>query len=119
MTKRELDIQVGEHVFGWEVSVYENYQGIEGTSYVCREKVQGNHWSLPHFSECMTAAWTVAEKLVSDGYDFDFDNFSASGADWSLCLWTEEKEIYATDPSAPRTICLAALKAVGAEVCAE
>jgi len=72
-------------------------------------------------------AWMVVEKLKEMGYRIDIINinsennaFVQSGiakvGDWRVYINSHEKNIYKTHESAPLAICLASLKALGAEV---
>jgi hypothetical protein len=75
----------------------------------------------PHYSTSIEAAWEVAVRfwpyIKLDGRGIDENNDMG----WECRIWTGhgaemEGSVSAIDKRAPRAICLAALKAVGAEV---
>lgn len=120
---RELDAQVAEKVMGFRRlpmcgpngEVFENWQRPH-------ESEQWLRTELPHYSTEIAAAWEVVGKigLVSlingpDGWKCSFGvrkdhkpgDFSSS---WEFSI----SQVDARGATAPHTICLAALKAVGA-----
>ena len=124
---RELDEFVGERVFKLKVERAERWW-IEGErdwtddgELVYMEGV--NVRRLPAYSTDIAAAWPVVDELRERGWHMELDN---RGTDWSVlflqykepmpdCPWQlVTDEVAASAPTAPRAICLAALKVVGA-----
>ncbi len=68
----------------------------------------------PAYSSDIAEAWTVVEEMLNRGYTFSCDK---SGRGFHAVLyrhWNGKNELReAIDPSAPRAICLAALKSLG------
>jgi hypothetical protein len=97
---RELDLIVAEKVMGLTTMPE---RGCEGPWYFTE-----NRWcALPFYSQNISAAWEVVEKMKEDfcislikdlGYSADFGG------------WLSDAD------TAPHAICLAALKAKGVEV---
>lgn len=131
MTNREIDALVAEKIMGWTYRKPDpKYISAEGVgSYVgfilqppkineCYERYtcagQLTFYGYPpHYSTDIAAAWEVAEqmklKLVVDGV-FGF---------WRVIIGpVGERNVFcvAEEETAPKAICLAALKAVGVEV---
>lgn len=102
MTDRELDALVAEKVFN--------------------QKYKVAIWEMPYYSRDIAAAWEVVEKIIELYPDLPF------GVEYSFCGTSEGYKWYAElnpEPdfgpkymadTAPKAICLAALKAVGVEV---
>jgi len=113
---RELDALVAEKVMGFEVGIYESYRGITGISYVCKDKYPSGEFDLPNYSTDIKAAWEVVEKFSDES--FELDHF-CDGVWTCKFRWVDdegESEAEAKAKTAPRAICLAALKAMGVEV---
>lgn len=116
---RELDALVAEKIFG--ITLVDTFTGerrpITAMEVMARENARN---TIPHYSTDIAAAWEVVERLTTgnDRWFYDclwrdpnsgkwrFGNFDADGS-FSLL----EREMVET---APHSICLAALKAVGA-----
>jgi hypothetical protein len=81
-------------------------------------------FELPPYSTDIAAAWEVVEKLktLRDDLKIELSSGSEHPNEWEVAVsWYEQPEdgihgpFYFTAPTAPHAICLAALKAVGAE----
>lgn len=68
--------------------------------------------SIPYFSSNMDQAWDVALKLQKGGHIFDV---GTEYHEW-VAIVDGNRKFMAKDISAPRAICLAALRARGVEV---
>lgn len=102
MTDRELDAMVAEKVMGWTL------HGVApsgGRVLIAPSGAMG----IPNYSTDISAAWQVVEKMRSKRIHFEMG--STIPGDWTAYFNNDR----ATDKSAPRAICLAALKAVGVE----
>jgi len=119
---RELDRLVAEHVFGFYITeetagpkwIDEN--GKEMFKPDPNRKPAGFEepgWTYPHYSTDIAAAWEVVEKfrknddVILDYYKTDFDQWR--------CAFGRGAN-FVKHKSAPRAICLAALKAKGVSV---
>lgn len=113
LSDRELDALVAEKVMGLSVEwVKAGDKSYIGT-FISDGPVtlEGLHKvSIPHYSTDIAAAWTVVERMRDDSKWNTFklvwntDGVRVSFRDDDNRVWGE---------SAPRAICLAALKAVG------
>ena len=112
MTDRELDVLVAEKVMGW-------YTGTRPGMWVSSVGVEGE-WELkseimlPSFTASISAAWAVGEKLGGlwgVGY-------GPGRKDWTAYFQIniDHPTHRASDKSAAKAICLAALEAVGVDV---
>ena len=113
---RELDALVAEKVMGHSVLV------LEGHPFIYHP--EGYQQAVPKYSTDVADAWEMVDKLSKDGY---FMHIYGHDARWSVGYispslsrrWNKEKveiEGLCKSESAPLSICLAALKAVGVEV---
>jgi hypothetical protein len=108
---RELDALVVEKVMGCrlvgvlgeENSVWETPDG----------KVVGVQWSP---STDIAAAWKVVEKMRTDKTNPAYITIVAERTGVSVCIQTSGINVRGDADTAPHAICLAALKAVGANV---
>jgi hypothetical protein len=100
----ELDDLVAEKVMGRPPQEYADARGRPG-------------W-VPPFSTSIAAAWEVVEKVQQLGWMLNgvrcLDRLEHG--DW-VCIFERrgQPDAYKHSPTAPHAICLAALKAVGAE----
>lgn len=122
MTDRELDALVAEKVMGWECTIKMNELGEEYTEW---SNGKGGHLSdwgelrmtdvAPKYSTDIAAAWEVVEKLdllVPTRFLVrDVDGWVVANYDEDL-----RREDGIVADTAPRAICLAALKVVGVDV---
>ena len=112
ITPREIDRLIAEQVMGWtNLSVAGNRFGTTPEGKV--------HRIVPPYSTDMSAAWEVVEKLRLLGY--------RGGIDWARpdseyeCYFgaspipISERQSF-KEETAPRAICLAALKVIGVSV---
>lgn len=114
MKDRELDALVAEKVMGWELIGIAPSGGRVVHSPRLWEK------ELPHYSSDIAAAWQVVEKMEKDGWESGCETSKGIRRAWFA--WDRRKRFspklpkFAEAEAIPRAICLAALKAVGAEV---
>ena len=120
MTDREIDALVAEKVMGNDVFSIGGPNPLQEGN-----KDQGTR-ILAHYSTSIEAAWEVVEKLRSiapERYDYNFEIQQLSDEYWvnieldfhgEICGVDEIYE--AENKSAPKAICLAALKAVGVNI---
>lgn len=106
MTDRKLDALVAEKVMG--MKFYEARPMFASDLYTDE---RGVIVDLPFYSTNIAAAWGVVEKLRDIAYPFSMDcdhkgRWFVHGAN---------EDCLGFDYSAPRAICLAALKAIGVE----
>jgi hypothetical protein len=102
VSPRDLDALIAKKVMGWEF--------LEGS-------VQS--FALSPYSTDIGNAWLVVEKLRADaGYYVTITAPSTGngGKDWAVRFGNEDVMFVGEANNAPMAICLAALKAVGAEV---
>lgn len=105
MKNRELDVLVAKHVMKLDVEAAVAGQILDDD---CGCKIE-----IPHYSTDIAAAWDVVEKLKIKGFDFVLHWKTA----WECIFWFgRDKWFESNCETAPRAICLAALKAVGVEV---
>ena len=114
MTDRELDALVAENIMGWHNENYPSalpWTAPAGRCYAFTE--------IPHYRTDIAAAWEVVEAvykktgswiLVAPSLDRYVAYEQTGCADPDFGAFCEYAD------SAPRAICLAALKSVGAEV---
>lgn len=108
MTDRELDALVAEKVMGW-------HKGAELSSAWFDSRHNFVHWKEWCPTVDIKAAWEVVEKMREEGTDVDI---YWSGNEWIVTLGENPggSPDGATSDTAPRAICLAALRAKGVEV---
>ncbi len=134
LTDRELDALVAVKVT--KVNMLCSSCGHDGYSrerrpdgytkcLACELKLKSSEWGskhIPNYSTSIEAAWEVVEKMRKDGWNFSIGN-GYKGNNWRV-HFTErlDREPFrgglfheANADKAPRTICEAALKAVGVE----
>lgn len=104
----KIDSLVAEKVMGWikapETSVLKSMWVVPP---------MGNVYpKLPNFSTDIKAAWMVVEKLRADGYYFCLDEGDRGEY---CCIFANPNVYRAEEETAPLSICLAALEAVGIE----
>jgi len=130
--RQSIDNLIAEHVFGWTKNVFththslwpeeEIYQMMfdSGYTHVC----EGQEVLVPHFSENISDAWLVYEKLASfgivrisngDGDSNDVDFFPVNRlTDWIDGKdWNRLNVAHVSADTYPMAICLAALTAYG------
>lgn len=125
---RELDALVAEKVMGWHDlwtgKVYGNLLGYL-PSYKLREGTAADDpkncpqaMDVPRFSSHLEAAWQVVEKLRQEhGEDFDFA-LTTNEPSTQWCCWIllgENNGAERQAPTAPLSICRAALAAIESE----
>jgi len=114
---RELDIKVAKEVFNCFLIIEGNNVGCG-----CPNKPHKDfskpfyELSLMPYSTDISAAWQVAEKMVSSGYAFCFDWASGKVATVIRCIFEEnfskaesEESEWIDGKTAPEAICKAAL----------
>ncbi|BCJ86494.1 BC1872 family protein [Effusibacillus dendaii] len=119
MTNREIDVLIEKYIFGHEKIVCRH---AEDDYHVL---IESDGWDvlipLRYFTESISDAWQVLEKLKNDGYGINL--YGQDGFKWQVQLYegrtygaivTFDELIEHT--SAPMAICLAALKSVGVEI---
>lgn len=139
MTDRELDALVAEKVMGWDVLTTREFHrhGKSGDVVDCGDDgifvAERDRSATTPFnpSTSISAAWSVVEQMRELGWHIDLDNDGSQkiGAEeswtWNALLWTDRDDYdgdgdgdwpTAHADTAPRAICLAALRAVGVEV---
>jgi hypothetical protein len=119
---REMDALVAEKVMGWTRVVGQNELGEEYTEIRdAQGETMGWAWgepelaevdAVPRYSTDIAEAWRALEKL---GGTFDLA-YLADVSLWQACFSDTDPIGEAMADTAPLAICLAALKAVGAEV---
>lgn len=117
---RELDALVAEQVMGLDV----HWSSSNEPLLTVRSAPNAHHHKeLPPYGTDIAAAWEVVEKVGGKAYvEMGLRNDAGDGADWCATFghaegntkWIEDGGAFAE--TAPLAICLAALKAVGAEV---
>lgn len=138
---RELDALVAEKVMGWKRWTCADFQFQKAVLYhsnpqylvtwrrddslpLCEDQP-----SVPRYSTDIAAAWTVVEKMHEEGFGVEIGHACTPGYGWYATFVAnaaqyEHSEDYepATErmavraPATPLAICLAALKALDAEV---
>lgn len=108
----ELDALVAEKVMGWRWFTDEF-----NTRPVLIPPGMPQQCATPHYSTDIAAAWAVVEKL---GERFRFEIRNHEGYDWNVYVRPWDTRISmsgesVTKENLPHAICLAALKAVGAD----
>ncbi len=109
MTDRELDALVAKKVMGLDVG-----GGCSHEFDVCL--------CFPGYSTNIDAAWMVVEKITGNGSSGNFDIVGPGEINkWCVHFYVHKGAVSypsgsVIDVSAPRAICLAALKAVGVKV---
>ena len=107
MTNRELDALVAEKVMGW--------RRREGR-WLVPDRVYSRR-NCPRYSTSIAAAWQVVERFEER---VAIEGPVTTSDIWRCSIWTswdENRESSVADTtSAPRAICLAALRAVGVGV---
>jgi hypothetical protein len=71
---------------------------------------------LPHYSTDIAKAWLVVEKMREQAWRLDIGSYYQDHHGWSACFDNYSTYFRSDAPTAPRAICLAALKAVGVDV---
>jgi hypothetical protein len=114
---RELDALIHQYVFG-----------VDAGDIYYDDTHQEIMISLPKYSTDISAAWEVAQKIVDMDDDHQFEIHLSPSQDKectaSVRYWDKTNHddpvlagpFYILGESAPHAICLAALKAVGADV---
>jgi hypothetical protein len=115
---RELDALVAEKVFGALISdpIFAGSMIYQGKDNQGKDKgfaVSGTIEDVPHYSTDIAAAWEVLEKVREQVPDFGFGIDDKPGEFRTYAV--RIGDCMATSISAPHSICLAALKAVGNE----
>lgn len=130
MSDRELDALVSENVIGnslftegddWEYGNFDGFTNQKRCVHCGFTNHNGNTYfhecAVPHYSTDIHTAWSVVEKLNSM-----FTNVAVCHDNgWGVRLWNigsdgaESGSVQASADTAPRAICLAALKALGIE----
>ena len=135
MTDRELDALVAEKVMGGKIE-HDWVEPFGGDLQMCRacernmmDSDRPRHCT-PSYSTSIEAAWEVMEKLKDRVGDKEREllevNWLPAKNKWVAGIWCYEQKMLggsvarasfvASADSAPRAICLAALKAFGVEV---
>lgn len=115
MTNRELDGVVAEKIFGWRAGNDPKQPWVKGWF------TPDGAWYMgtPSFCDDISAAWLVVEKLREYGFLLES---VGDGIHWAVNLMNPPNtnniraEIDVIAETAPKAICLAALKACGVEV---
>ena len=140
MTDRELDALVAEEVMGWRWRAFKSdwdapkwakdiyppdavelsWPDEPGAPPLAElpYRRSAHYLDMPHYSSDIAAAWQVVERMR------DLDFYATIGQDWpgNEGLWevdfSKDGDVYfyAAEHSVSRAICLAARKALGAEV---
>jgi len=132
---RELDALVAEKVMGlsapWDENTPCPYCGeimrYCGQRSWCTSCSEWRYGPYKEYSEDISAAWEVVERLDALGYWFQgrtrFDNEGEhDDGCWAgftphlTTGWNGQPDHYTNAPSMPHAICLAALKAVGIDI---
>lgn len=107
-----LDRQIAKEIFGWHEGMRWNddpreweHWGSDEDGSICAR--------CPAYSTSIAAAWEVVEYMRKmDEWAFTLGTDTAG--DWDATFWEGDTFHDATADTAPASICLAALKAVGA-----
>lgn len=108
---RELDALVAEKVMGFHRASDGWFRTETHPGGVITAAV--GHIDLPHYSINISAAWEVVEKLLETGSFSIYHYISAPESKWRAQFLRAGSAHVAQAESAPRAICLAALKAFG------
>ena len=121
LSDRELDALVAEKVMGWKM--YKGAWFPEGFDFEVEKHKYNADWlsngiHIPHYSADIAAAWQVVEKMKADFSDGSVEGFSlwfssnpVQMPHWKCMFENSEDHVKAEAPTAPRAICLAALRA--------
>ncbi len=115
MTDRELDKEIAEKVFELSTIKYKEWmidRGRVGTS-VDPSAHYVDH--IKNYSTNISDAWLVANKMRELGYDLCMVFHDKTKMDhniWFYCVETDKFTENVFNKSAPRAICIAALKAL-------
>jgi hypothetical protein len=129
---REIDALVAEHIFGWgEVTFNAEINAATGRTPSRTGGMDGRGFAwIPRYSEDISAAWEVVERMKTDDWSFRFSNnawangqqsaaffkaVNAIGKDILAGDYVYEDNAWVIADSAPLAICKAALKAKGVE----
>ena len=108
MTDRELDVLVAEKVMGWRVTCGNAAHTSDFNRKAC--------CSPDFYSTNISAAWQVVEKMKECGFYLSLQN-CCEATEWCVFLApmdaNREECGEHRSSSAPRSICIAALAAVG------
>ena len=128
---REIDRLVAEHVMGYSVYHYDKdyakncyYMLMDGefSPFLVNEgerQTETEAWDdAPMFSQDIAAAWMVVEKMRQIGYSITLMGQTGTFYTVYICSWhaPDTQQARQDAPTAPLTICMAALKVVGVEV---
>lgn len=129
---RELDALVAERVMEWaSIEMRHSPGGVVSPEPPMGFDTRGNRYaSIPRYSTDIASAWEVVEKVLQDHGDYDFAIVAdyLGGVIWRASFSADD--LVANDSSgmppvftdgpdgltAPLAICIAALRAVGADV---
>lgn len=120
MTDREIDALVAERVMGWTNMWRAESGQVFGSDPEadCRHECKAH--SPENYSTDIAAAWQVVEKIVGDQYSWKFElkfisGRPAPGRIWAtFTRWKDGEQFEGWSNEAPKAICLAALKSLGA-----
>ena len=110
MTDRELDVLVAEKVFGKRI-----IDALAAGKFAVVGDDEKTPWEIiPRYSTSIASAWEVFEKLGG----FHGIGYSIGRQDWTAYfqISIDHPTHRASDKSAAKAICLAALEAVGVDV---
>lgn len=112
---RELDVLIAEKVMGW-TNIRKRSEFPYGTLLSGIDHITNMDLSIPNYSENISAAWEVVEKLSTNGWAVKMQiGFDSSRHYWDCEVFIEESH-YGSAKTAPHAICVAALAAVGVKV---
>jgi hypothetical protein len=137
MQDREIDALVAEHVMGWRWVEHGGFDWIVPPDVVPdiaffmwghrihddKPQFSGEFENvLPHYSTDIAAAWKVVEAMRAAGYSVSI-GYYANGCDVGITArnsragWEAVRPVYGGHAdTAPRAICIAALRAKGVNV---
>ena len=140
MTNREIDALIAEKVMGWvkktitlAVKNKEGYvQSWEETCLVNPKfpdvdllhrlefsEDQSDKQKMPYYSTSISDAWEVVEKMKRHFPSIVYNSSDSNSSMWNISFWKDEfggESWDAIAETAPRAICLAALKVIGVKI---
>ncbi len=107
MNDREIDFLIFEYIFENE---HEFIQYLKNTDEVIQCSI------VEKYSTDINAAWKVVEKLRNEDYWFELVTPKSFSLDYKCYFQLDDTEVECIHETAPKAICLAALKLKGIEI---
>lgn len=122
LTLNEIDVLIQKHIFGSEVTTWNNHFSNKRQTDVPIYLTEGGFNYIPRYSEDIKDAWKVVEKIQrKEKLDFEMNRWGENGEYFAgFAPYGKDKDpfkiFFSEGKDAPLAICKAALKIVEIEV---